>query len=165
MKKYAILLYVFAYFIASCSIQNKIIINQDNDSYLKLCESIPDSQKYIVDSITVNGDFYIITLSRNDSIFRVISLLNKKYAYKEFNYVDSCITTNTSIKKGNKYCLNLDTLYKDKNCDILSMGDAIWGGGSFTFYFSTIPVLEECEVLYISKNLNGLTIINCNRPN
>ena len=112
--------------------------------------------KYKVEKITKYGTVYIIELSKNDSIYRVltksgihpmqISLLNEK--------IEECKTE--KIEVGESYELQLDIFSKNE------LEENYVGSLDIQHYVEfngTQILIKTGEILYTTKNLNGLCLI------
>lgn len=113
-------------------------------------------KKYKVEKIYEEGTIYIIELSINDSVFRVLTIHHKnpKEIYLAENKNEDC--HNQIIKVGKSYSLKLDSLYKyKKEKDFVYTFDV---HHYIEFNGSNVEIKQN-ETLFTTKNLRGLCIL------
>lgn len=108
----------------------------DNSSFNK------NYQKYFVNEISTIGNVYLITLSHNDSVFRVLSTYGRNLMRIKLNNHYS----GEMIKVGNTYNLLLETYYECNSIETISIIN----------YNHTNIVLNKNETIYTCKDLDGL---------
>ena len=137
----------------SCSGLNKNIIN--NNTKLPIQNCIVE-ELYKVESISINNSIYIIKLSKNDSIFKVLTEYSLD-PLKKILVGDSYKNCKTrEIKVGESYQIKLDKL-----CEYKLEKNAIPNGGIIRRceYNGTVIELKINQIFYTTQNLNGLCLI------
>ena len=109
----------------------------------------PELKKYKVETITRQGTVYIIELSKNDLIYRVLTKVRIGIRHQE------CEAEN--IETGKYYELELDMLYRFGVVENFVFGNPrIRNTVKFN---GTRIFIELGETLYTTQNLNGLCLV------
>jgi len=150
MKKGIILLMIIMILLGgiSCSKRNyNEVIVYNNE---------PEFVEYKVERITEQGTVYIIELSKNDSIYHVLTKSKPPLIQvpSARNDITKCNTK--EIRIGRAYYLQLTPLFEDK------LSENYVGTFEIQHYVefnSTQIIIYTGETLYTTKNLNGLCLI------
>ena len=154
--KATLLIIIFVSFI-SCSGLNKSI---PNNSTKLPNQNLNTGTLYKVESISINGSVYVIKLSKNDSVFKVLT----EYSFNPLKRIlvgDSYENCKTRvIKVGESYQLKLDKLYEYKLEKNSIPNEAII---HFVEYNGTNIEIQINQILYTTQNLKGLCLIQSDK--
>jgi len=139
MKKIFFLLFILGLcvFVSNCS----LVKIQNKGSDLTHNNSTHD-KNYFISEISTIGNVYVITLSHNDTIFRVLSTYGRNLMKIKLNNHYS----GEMIKVGNTYNLSLEIYYECNSIETVSIIN----------YNHTNIVLNKNETIYTCKDLDGL---------
>jgi hypothetical protein len=148
--KYIVLL--LAVILNSCTIKKELdLLCTDNFSTNNFQK---EGNKFFVKNISIEGSIYVIELTRNDSLFKVLTEYTlsplKQILYNQYpnkNYTNK-------IEIGKSYNLELEELYKLRGSWIYNHGVNI--AVKFNDYTYLIKMNES---LYTTNSLKGLYLI------
>jgi hypothetical protein len=148
MKNIIIEFFLFLILISVTSCSKKIL---DNVTFKQSL----DCKKYKVESISEEGTLYVVKLSRNDTIYRVLTdrFRNPDKIYLSNQRNEGCKTE--EIQVGKSYDLKLECFYKN------TVKNTIYDEGIkyVVKYNGTSVGIKINETLYTTKNLKGLCLV------